>query len=87
VQNLLDAALLKVCANDIGVSRIKQVGRNVVLSFMPTASADPLKIADIVKKKKGKLTFTVSPPTLVYKLTADEDEGFLTELREIVKQL
>jgi transcription-repair coupling factor (superfamily II helicase) len=86
VQNLLDAALLKTHANKIGVASIKQKGRNVVLSFIPTATADPLKIADAVRRRAGRLTFTVSPPTLVYKTGEDEDERFMAELREILKQ-
>ena len=85
VQNLLDVAYLKACAHDIGVSSVKQKGRNIVLSFLPNATADPLKISAVVNRKRGKLTFTVSPPTLVYKL-GSEEEGFLIELREIVKQ-
>ena len=83
--NLLDVALLKALAHDICISAVKQNGHNVVMSFIPLATADPVKITEAVRKRRGALAFNISPPTLVYKI-GTTDERFMLDLRELLKQ-
>jgi len=88
VTNLLDIALLKAFAHNIGATSVVQKSKSVVVKFKPDATADPLKIAEEVKNSKGRLLFTVaSYPYLTYKTSEENDIGFLKELTGMLARM
>ncbi|MCL2575843.1 MAG: transcription-repair coupling factor [Defluviitaleaceae bacterium] len=73
-QNLLDIALLKARANAIDITAVKQNQYSVTLAFKVDAKADPVHIAQVVQKSKGRLKFTLSSaPFLTLKIYENDD--------------
>ena len=84
-QNLLEIALLKANANDIGITSIVQKGRRIVFAFKPDAEVDPVKIHSLVQKNK-RLSFAINPSPLL-SLKLHDDEDFLPILSKLVEKL
>ncbi|MCL2604581.1 MAG: transcription-repair coupling factor [Defluviitaleaceae bacterium] len=73
VVNLLEVALMKAHARNIGVISITQKGQNIVIAFKADASVDVDKLTAIVTKNPSRLLFTMAQnPYLTIRAHKDE---------------
>ncbi len=86
VANLLLVAYIKALAHSIGITQIKQKGKNLVLTFLPDSQADIVKLTNAISKRTGRLLFTNGAvPYLTYKL--DNDDVNLSDMISLLEDL
>jgi len=87
VSNLLEVALMKALARDIGVTAITQKGQNIVLTFRPDATVNVERLTTLVKKNPSRLLFTMAQsPYLTLKAHKNEkppEDGGLARVKTI----
>jgi transcription-repair coupling factor (superfamily II helicase) len=73
VVNLLEVALMKACARDIGVISVNQKNQNIVITFRADATVNVEKLTAIVQKNPTRLFFTMAQsPYLTIRAHKDE---------------
>ncbi|MCL2170974.1 MAG: transcription-repair coupling factor, partial [Defluviitaleaceae bacterium] len=82
--NLLDIALLKANANDIGVVSITQKSLRIIITFKPDAPINPAAITDVVGKSAGRLKLTIGQNPFITFRIKDEHENFMPELMRTI---
>lgn len=86
VQNLLDIALCKAYANKLGIVKIQQKQKNIILSFKHDADVQPDLIIAAVQRYSSKLLFTTfGSPCLTYKV--DNNNSCIPELTKILLEM
>lgn len=89
--NLLNIALLKANAHNIGIISIAQNKKLITMFFKNDAEVNIVNIGDAVLKSKGKLKFNVDlNPRLVYKMPQNLEEGdtsFVDDILEILASI
>jgi len=87
VVNLLDVALMKAEARDLGVIGIAQKGLNIVLTFRDNAPVDPDKIFQAITLNPARLLFTMSQNPYItiraYKGEKPPEDGGVARIKEI----
>ncbi len=82
VRNLLDIAMLKSTANNIGITHITEKKKETHIIFKEKANADINKILDLVEKDRDIKFITTGNPTLVFKKSIS-----VIELTELLKSI
>ena len=87
VVNLLDVALMKAEARNLGIMSIVQKGLNIVLTFRADAPVDLEKLTAAIARNPARLLFTTaSNPYLTiraYKGEKPPDDGGASRIKEI----
>ena len=87
VQNLLDIALLKALAGNLGIENIIQKEKIIIMYFAPQASIDPYKLTETIMKRKN-LFFTAGEVSyMTYKLKDSAGSKDLAALIKILREL
>jgi len=94
VVNLLDVALMKAEARNIGITSIIQKGLNIVLTFQSNAPVDLEKLTALLTQNPARLLFTMAQnPYLTiraYKGEKPPEDGGkakIAEIRELLGNL
>ena len=87
VTNLLDVALIKAKAKQLGVISIAQKGLNIVITFKPDANVDPDKLMNMIKENPARLLFTMGQNPYItiraYKGEKPPEDGGIARILEI----
>lgn len=88
VQSLLDIALLKAVANNLGVVSIVQKQLNIIITFKADAKVEPEKLTSIINKYSNRLLFTAAQnPYITYISKDNIVNNDIIVLRDILKDL
>ncbi len=88
VQSLLDIALLKAQAHDLGITEIKQKSDHIVLRFYPKATLNPEKLTDVVMRDPRRYIFTAGDiPSLMVRIKKEEMYQPLSFMKSVIVQL
>lgn len=84
VQNLIDIALIKYMANNMGITLVSQMGKEVIFKFKPDADLDPTKLPELLAEYPRKLKFSSNKEVI---LRADMQEIQKKEELEFIKNI
>jgi len=84
--NLLLKIMLKVLSMHAGVKRLDLNGSNLALAFSTTHQQNPSAIVDLIVSEPRKYPLTPEH-VLKVKLSAIENNGFLAQVKNILKEI
>ena len=84
VQNLLDIALLKARAHEIGIISVTEKNNRLITTFKGDANVDVDKLTGFVTKEAGRILFTMAPDPY---LTCAVGEDSMKTLRYVLDGL
>ncbi len=88
VANLLDVALIKSMAHQIGVTSILQKQQGIIMKFKKDAQMDTQKFMKLMNARGGRVLYTGGPePYITYRLTSGEPAKELGDVKSFLKEL
>lgn len=87
VNNLLDIAVIKARAHNLGITNIAQKNNKAILTFKADAKVKGERVIELIKENKGKVLFTntAAKPSLTVNIKNDND--ILKELDFVIGYL
>lgn len=87
VNNLLDVALIKARAHNLGITNITQRNNKAIIIFKPDAKVNGERIMELIKENKGRILFTnvQAKPSLTVNIKNDNE--ILKELDDIIEYM
>ena len=88
VQMLLDVALVKKDAQNIGVTSVSEKNKNIIVSFKSDAKVDTEKVTELLIMKNSPYMFTSAPePYITIKVDPKDKENSLEKIKKFINQL
>ncbi len=87
VSNLLDIALIKALAHNIGAVNIVQKGNKILIYFKPDACVNTEALMKAAAGSRGRILFTASGGEAYVTYTVSEEKNILSELGDFIKQI
>ncbi len=85
---LLDIALLKAMAHDLGIISITQKKDNIIITFKQNAKVNPVKIPKLIQHHHNRLLFTAAiEPYFTYRLLRKQQKEIIRQIKNILQEL
>ncbi|NMA85195.1 MAG: transcription-repair coupling factor [Epulopiscium sp.] len=88
VGNLLDIALIKAEAHELGISSIVQKNEKIIFTYTKNAPVDPTKIPEVIRLHRNQLLFTAAPePYFTYKMFKAQQTEVIRQIKNVLQGL
>lgn len=88
VNYLLEIALLKAMAHDLGILSVTQKKEKVIFTFKQNAAVDPTKIPELIRRNRNRLLFTAAlEPYFTYRLKKTQQEEVIRQIKNVLQEL
>ncbi len=88
VLNLLEVAMVKLMAHQIGITNISEKSGQLILEVKKDAAINPVLIPDLIKTYKGKLKFTlVERPHFTYRLDQTKRKEIFRHIKSVLQDI
>ncbi len=86
--NLLEVAMVKLMAHQIGITNISEKSGQLILEVKKDAAINPVLIPDLIKTYKGKLKFTlVERPHFTYRLDQTKRKEIFRHIKSVLQDI